>query len=408
MSEKKLRIAIIAPPWIALPVKGYGGIELVLQGLITAYKSRDNVEIELFANGERKMPGVKTHSLYKKDQFNHIYEPFFESYAIARAHLEFAYNYIKDDGHFDIVHDHVPHIGPAFWSMASKHTDNFPPVLHTFHGPPFVAADTKDIGSVYNTQDIEQIRDFGSLYMSCISEAMALTAPKNIKLRLVRAVHNGIKVSDFTFVPKKKDYFITLARFAPYKGQHIAVELAAKLKKRLRMAGTVADIGSNRKLFLELANPVSRYRNDAQFKYYSDKILPFVLRYPRITYAGSITGKRKMKFLSEAKALLFPITWEEPFGMSVVEALACGTPVIAMNRGAMPEIIQHGVTGFLANTIEEFEEYMLRVDEIDPEACRQSVIDHFSHTAMAEKYIASYLEIIEREDLKINNEIALK
>lgn len=400
MSEKKLRIAIIAPPWIALPVKGYGGIELVLQGLITALKAHQNIEIVLFANGQRKMPGIKTLSLHKQEQFKHIYEPFFESYAIVRAHLEFAYNYIKEDGNFDIIHDHTPHIGPAFWSMASQHTPGFPAVLHTFHGPPFVAADTQAPGSAYNTQDIEQIRDFGSLYFSCISETMSTTAPANIKPRLTCAVYNGVVVGDFPYTAKKKDYFVTLARFAPYKGQHIAVEAAAKLKKRLRMAGTIADIGTNRKLLRELSDPTSRYRSDSQFVYYSDKILPYVLRYPRITYSGSLTGKPKMKFLSEAKALLFPITWEEPFGMAVIEALACGTPVIAMNRGAMPEIIQHGVTGFLANTTKEFEEYMLRIDEIDPAACRQSVVDYFSNTAMADKYLACYKEILEREVLK--------
>ncbi|MDB5179465.1 MAG: hypothetical protein JWN12_97 [Candidatus Saccharibacteria bacterium] len=400
MIQKKLRIALIAPPWLALPVKEYGGIELVLQGLISALQSHENIEVELFANGQRTLRGVKTHSLFKKEQFEHINEPYFESYAIVRAHLEFAYNYIKKAGNFDLIHDHVPHIGPAFWSMASSHTKELPPVLHTFHGPPFTAADSTDFGSVYNTKDLEQIQDFGSWYANCISEVMALSAPENIKPRLLRSVHNGVAVKDFPFVAKKKEYFVTLARFASYKGQHIAVEAAAKLKKRLRMAGPVSNIGSNRKLLLELSNPTSHYRNDAQFMYYSDKILPYVLQNPRITYSGSLSGKRKMKFLSEAKALLFPVTWDEPFGVSVIEALACGTPVIAMNRGAMPEIIQHGVNGFLANTVEEFEQYMLRIDEINPEDCRQSVIDQFSNTAMAEKYISCYYEVLEREALK--------
>ena len=399
MLLKKLRVAVVAPPWLALPVKEYGGIELVLQGLIAALKLHENIEVELFANGERTLPGIKTHSLFKKEQFEHIYEPYFESYAFVRAHLEYSYNYIKKDGNFDIIHDHVPHIGPAFWSMASRHTDEIPPVLHTFHGPPFTSADSKDFGSVYNTKDIEQIKDFGSWYASCISEAMSLSAPKNIKPRLVCPVYNGVIVEDFPFVANKKDYFVTLARFAPYKGQHIAAEAAAKLKKHLRMAGSIADIGSNSKLLLELSNPTSRYRNDPQFIYYSDKILPYVLQYRHITYSGSLSGKRKTKFLSEAKALLFPITWDEPFGMSVIEALACGTPVIAMNRGAMPEIIEHGVNGFLAHTIEEFEQYMLRIDEINPEDCRLSVINKFSNTAMAEKYIASYYEVLEREEL---------
>jgi glycosyltransferase involved in cell wall biosynthesis len=145
---------------------------------------------------------------------------------------------------------------------------------------------------------------------------------------------------------------------------------------------------------LELSNPLSSYRSHPHFKYYSDKILPYTIKYPRITYSGNLSGSAKIKFIAEAKALLFPIQWEEPFGMSVIEALACGTPVVAMNRGAMPEIIEHGVTGFLANNEEEFTEYMKRVDEIDPAACRRSVEEKFSASAMAEAYLERYKDII--------------
>lgn len=396
MEKKRLKVAIIAPPWMALPVKGYGGIELVLEGLVTSLKKRGDIDIEIFANGQHKLKGVKTHSLFKKSQLEHIYEPYFESYAIVRAHLEFAYNRIKKAGDFDIIHDHTPHVGPAFWSMATANNSDLPPVLHTFHGPPFVGEGSSGYGSVYNTADIEQIEDFGAFYAACISNVMTKTAPKNVQPRLMKAVHNGVDLDMFPFVEQKRNYFITLARFSPYKGQHIAVKAAAKLKKRLRMAGSVGDITSNRRLLFELANPVSKYRNDQQFIYYSDKILPYVLRNPRITYSGSLGGRAKMKFLSEAKALLFPIEWEEPFGMAVIEALACGTPVIAMNRGAMPEIIEHGVTGFLANNQKEFEEYMLRIDEISPAACRESVIKKFSTDAMSHHYVARYKEVIKK------------
>lgn len=147
---------------------------------------------------------------------------------------------------------------------------------------------------------------------------------------------------------------------------------------------------------LELANPLSSYRSNDQFRYYSDKIYPKVLRYRSITYSGNLSGKRKLTFLSQAKALLFPICWDEPFGMAVIEALACGTPVVAMNHGAMPEIIEHGVNGFLANTEEEFIEYMGRVDEIDPHACRRSIEERFSVDAMADSYIARYKDVIAR------------
>jgi glycosyltransferase involved in cell wall biosynthesis len=160
------------------------------------------------------------------------------------------------------------------------------------------------------------------------------------------------------------------------------------------MAGTVAGIGTSRKLLLELSNPLSPYRKNEEFRYYSDKILPAVLRYPRITYAGNLSGRKKMKFIANAKALLFPIQWEEPFGMAVIEALACGTPVVAMRRGAMPELIEHGVNGFLADTEEEFYNYADRVGEIDPAKCRESVERQFSAKLMAQEYIKRYKEVI--------------
>lgn len=392
--NQSLHVAIVAPPWLAMPIKGYGGIELVLQSLAKALK-KQGVNVELFANGEHVMRGVKTHSLYKTEQFSHIYEPYYESFPIVEAHLLYAYNKIKKDGTFDIIHSHVPHIGPAFWTLATRDS-GIPPVLSTFHGPPFTASTKHDVGALYNTADLEQLEDLQRFYATCISEAMTVTSPSRIAHRMLPAVHNAVTLSDFPFVADKKSYFVTLARFAPYKGQHIAVRAAARLKKRLRMAGVVADISSNRKLLLELANPLSRYRSDPQFRYYSDRILPYVLRYRTITYSGNLSGKRKLKFLSEAKALLFPIEWDEPFGMSVLESLACGTPVIAMNRGAMPEIIEHGVTGFLANTEEEFMEYMERIDEIDPAACRRSVEQKFSADAMATAYIDRYHEVIRR------------
>jgi len=392
--RKRLRVAVIAPPWLAMPVDGYGGIELVIQNLVIGLKSH-GVDVELFANGERKIPGIKTRSLYKVEQFNHIYEPYFESFPVVQAHLMYAYNTIKKDGNFDIIHAHVPHIGPAFWSMATA-DKGIPPVLATFHGPPFTIAAGNEIGAVYNTDDLVQIKAFNRFYAVCISNVMTKTAPKNIAARMLPAVHNAINPDEFPFVEHKKSYFVTMARFAPYKGQHIAIKGALKHKIPLKMAGPVADIKSGRRLMLELANPLSSYRSNDQFRYYSDKIYPKVLRYRSITYSGNLSGKRKLTFLSQAKALLFPICWDEPFGMAVIEALACGTPVVAMNHGAMPEIIEHGVNGFLANTEEEFIEYMGRVDEIDPHACRRSIEEKFSVDAMAGNYIERYNEVIAR------------
>jgi len=389
-----MRVAIIAPPWLALPVKGYGGIELVLEGLIDGLR-RQGVEVEVFGNGERKIRGIKTHSLYKTDQFQHIHGPYYETAPIVQAHLTFALNKIREDGKFDVIHDHNTMIGPSFFAQATQ-LKGVPPVLHTFHGPPFTDTSERSGDIVNNRTHLEQLKDHGKMYMVCISEAMANTAPSAIKPHLLKAVHNAIDVSLFPLRESKRDYFITLARFNKDKGQAVAAKFAAEQKQRLKMAGTVAGIGSRSKLTLELSNPLSPYRANHEFRYFSDEILRYTIRYPSISYVGNVSGDRKLNFIANAKALLFPIDWEEPFGMAVIEALACGTPVVAMNRGAMPEIIEHGVTGFLANTEEEFGEYMKRVGEIDPAKCRESVEKRFGADAMAKAYIKRYEEIIKR------------
>ncbi len=393
MAKTKLRVAIITPPWLALPVKGYGGIELVIEGLVKNLLKL-GVDVELFGNGERKMRGVKTHSLYKEEQFKYIERPYYDTIPILHAHMTFSLNKIIEDGKFDVIHDHNTFLGPTLLGYATK-DKRIPPVLHTLHGPPPSDSETIKRDMPDNRPQFEQLTDMGRMYMVGISEAMNRAMPKVSQSHILTAVHNAVDVTDFPFVADKKNYYITLARFTPDKAQHVAARLAAKHKLRLRMAGTVAGIGTPQKLILELSNPLSKYRASEGFRYYSDKILPYVIRHPRITYSGNLSGKKKMKFLSEAKALLFPIDWEEPFGMAVIEALACGTPVVAMNRGAMPEIIEHGVNGFLANTEQEFEEYLLRVNEIDPAACRKSVEDTFSALGMAKQYVERYREVIE-------------
>ena len=397
MSEKKkLRVAIIAPPWLALPIKGYGGIELVLDGLIDGLVSK-GIEVEVFGNGQHTTKGIKTHSLYKTEQYKYIHHPVYESLPILGAHLQFALTKIKQDGNFDIIHDHTGFYGAQLLAWATADPE-LPPMVSTHHGPPFSPKTKGDNGTPSNYPYWEQLGEhMGRTYIVGISKALMRPAPRSMKSHILPPVYNALEMDHFKMAKTKKNYFITLARFAEDKGQHIAVKLAVRKKLRLRMAGTVASIESNRKLLLELANPMSQYRAAADFRYYSDKILPTVLRHPKITYSGNLSGPRKQKFIGEAKALLFPIQWDEPFGMAVIEALACGTPVIAMNRGAMPEIIEHGVNGFLADTEEEFAEYIDRIDEIDPEECRRTVAEKFSSDAMAAAYIDRYHEVIKRD-----------
>lgn len=392
-----LRVAMIAPPWLSIPPRGYGGIEVVIDGLVQGLVDK-GVSVDLFSLPSSRAPkGVTIHSLFTEEQYKDIHKPMYESLPILGAHLQFALDTIRRDGGFDIIHDHNGYYGPQLLSwVAGLH--GLPPAVHTLHGPPFSNEETIGQGIPDNTVFWDQIASNPSKqsYIIGISQTLMHPAPKALLPYILDPVYNAIHTKLFPFAQEKGDYFITLARFSPEKGQHLAVQLCADGGHPLKMAGTVAGIGSSKQLLLELANPLSPYRNAVDFRYYSDHVLPLTVNENTIEYIGNVEGKQKMEFMAGAKALLFPIQWEEPFGLAVIEALACGTPVVAMNRGAMPEIITHGYNGFLANNADEFAQYMRRVHEIDPRNCRESVEQKFSARVMAEAYIDRYKEAIRR------------
>ena len=388
-----MRVAIIAPPWLALPVKGYGGIEVVLEGLIRELLLL-GVEVVVFGNLEHKMSNVETHGIFTTEQYHDIAKPMYDVLPIMAAHMQYALDEIKADGGFDIIHDHNCYFGPELLAWATSDL-SLPPVVYTHHGPPFTSKETLAQGIPDSDPYWNQLANhMGRMYIIGISDSLMKPAPAKLHEHMLSTVYNAVMVESFPYVKEKKDYYITLGRFTHDKGQHIAAKLCAKKGFELRMAGIVGNIKTKTQLDIELSNPNSLFNATESFNYYKEKVLPYTVQSNKVFYVGSVDGEEKMKFLSEAKALLFSIYWEEPFGMVAIEALACGTPVVAMSRGAMPEIIEHGVNGFLADNEEEFEMYMDRIDEIDPAACRKSVEDKFSAKAMAAAYLDRYEQAI--------------
>ena len=380
---------MLAPPWLPVPPVGYGGIENVIAPLVPELM-RSGVDVEVFTIGESPIEATRKHHLYASGQHSHIHKPYYDTLPVIGAHMLHALRTIEADGGFDLIHDHNFYLGPLMFAFARS---TLPPVIHTLHGPPFTTPDRLALGIPDNLPLWRQLDHDSRLYFVPISQALADAAPKELHSRMLPRVHNSVNVCDFPFVEKKSDYFITLARFHPDKGQAIAVKACRDLGYPLKMAGSVADLDKPNKVLLELANPLSRYRGLADFRYYSDQIFPYLLD-GVIENVGDISGERKMCLISHARALLFPIQWEEPFGMSAIEALACGTPVVAYARGAMPEIIEHGVNGFLAHNFTEFKRYMKQVGRISPQACRDSVIRKFSAKVLAKQYIDRYKQVI--------------
>lgn len=383
-----LRVAMIAPPWLPIPPEGYGGIENVLHALVPEL-IKQGVDVELFATGDSTMPATKNHWLYETGQYEHIHKPQYDSMPISIAHIMFALDKIRQDGNFDVIHDHNGFLGPLALAQGNG---ELPPSIHTIHGPPFSTPDRLELGIPDNVPMWKQFKNAKRLYFVPISKALVKNAPDELRPRILEPVYNSINIDLFPFVDKKDDYFMTLARFHPEKGQALAVQAALELGENLKMAGAVAGIMHPKKVLLEIGNPLSQYRGIIDFRYFSDNVFPHLN--DTIQHVGEVAGNEKLKFISRAKALLFPISWDEPFGMAAIEAMACGTPVVAMARGALPEIIDHGVNGFLAKNDDEFKYYMKRVGEIDPRACRESVAKKFSAKEVSKGYVDRYKQVI--------------
>lgn len=388
--SKRLKIAMIAPPWLNMPPTGYGGIEYMVHYLTTELEELGH-EVHLFTVGDTSTKAHRKNYIYPIGQFRHIQRPWYEALPIEAAHINMALNMVKTAGDFDVIHDHNFYIGPAM--MANLDPKVFPPVLHTLHMP--FSDDAKvEAGAPDNREMYAQLKYNKRLFFNGISYSQLKGAPPEITPRLVGAVHNAVDINDYPLETKKDDYFLTIARFCEEKGVGTAAKLCAEQGYKLKMAGLISTIASPHQLKEELTLTYSRYEEDQEFAYFKQHVAPYVSE--DIEYIGAIYGRQKHEITGRAKALLWPITWEEPFGMAPIDVMATGTPVIAYRRGAVTEMIEHGVNGFIADTEDEFREYMHRVHEIKPEDCRAVVEERFSARVMARSYVEGYNRIIAR------------
>jgi glycosyltransferase involved in cell wall biosynthesis len=211
--------------------------------------------------------------------------------------------------------------------------------------------------------------------------AISESAQRQVKypLNFVGVVYNGIDMRQYRPRSRRQmeDFFVWLGRFSPEKGPHLAIEAARQARVPLVLAGTI-----------------DQYVR-ASVDYFHKQIEPLIDK-TQITYVGPVNLRQKVRLLSRARGFLNPIEWEEPFGLVMVEAMALGCPVISFNRGAAPEIIVDGETGFLVKTLDEMVEYIPRIDEIDRDALNPYVEQHFSARVMAEGYTKVYEQVIDQ------------
>jgi glycosyltransferase involved in cell wall biosynthesis len=344
MSQGPLSIALVAPPWFPIPPEAYGGIEWVCFWLTEGLLERGH-QVTLVACG--------------KDQTSARYQAIFLDHprglgSAGEAMVEVLYaaevTRFLADSSFDVVHDQS-FAGPLTAGARGA------PTIVTAHGPA-------------NGM-------FGDWYR-IISRTVPLVAISEAQRRITPAinwfgtVHNGVRVADYPFREQKDDFVLFLGRMVPEKGAAEAIDAA-------RRAG----------LPIVLAAKCSE---PAELRYFEAEIAPRLAADTR--WLGEANTAAKKDLLSRARCLLVPIRWEEPFGLTMIEAMACGTPVVAFACGAAPEIVAHGTTGFLCEDVEEMATFIRRVGDLDATDCRASVSTRFDSSVMVRRYETLYRQLI--------------
>jgi glycosyltransferase involved in cell wall biosynthesis len=334
-----MRIAQVSPLVESVPPKLYGGTERVVSYL-TEELVRLGHDVTLFASGDSdtraELVPVVPQSLRLADARDYIpYTCMLVDRVMRRAH------------EFDVVHFHIDFFHFPFARMAAPRT------VTTLHG----RLDSPDLHAFY--------RVFPRLPVVSISDAQRLPMPP---VNWRATILHGLPPELLRFYPQPEEYFAFLGRMSPEKRPDRAIRIARQSGVKLKMAAKV---------------------DKADRQYFKSEIEPS-LNDPLIEFVGEVGGEAKNRFLGLARALLLPIDWPEPFGLVMIEAMACGTPVIAFNQGSVPEVLENGVTGFIVNSVEEAVAAAARVDTLDRALIRRRFEDRFTAERMAHDYVAVY------------------
>lgn len=341
---KKLSIAVVAPPWFSVPPEGYGGVEAMCANLVDGLAARGH-RVALIAAGKSNTAAEHYFS-FDEPQPYRINESIADLYHAAVADSVIA------DGGFDVVHDHSL-AGPLLARTRSI------PTLCTFHS--------------------NLSGDF-LRYFQAVSASISLVAlsrshqEANPDVEWDGYVYNGIRTADFPFRDRsaKEDWVLFLGRATRSKGMHVAIDAARAAGRRIVLA--------------------AKCNEPHEKRYFDNNVLPRLG--DDTEWLGEVDFTRKGDLLSRASCLVNPICWEEPFGLVMAEALACGTPVVAHDHGAAAEIIEDGVTGFVRESFEDLVAAIGKADSLSSADCRAQAVERFDMDVMIEGYERKYLELL--------------
>jgi len=352
-----LREGIIAPTWIA---------HYLTEGLV-----KKGHEVFLFGSSDSetkaKLISGGLPSLSKNKNWSKIYKKLEEKNDIKwKGSLVLNYELIllkklyklNEKENFDIIQLHNNRLRSLFFASFTK-----TPVFYTLHDRLSHPYDTNLTGLICSKIKEKNIR-----FIS-ISDSQRKPNPN---LNYASTVYNGIDINKFSFNEKKGDYLVAAGRILPWKGFNIAIKVAQETGEKLKIAGTIPP--------------------DHKETYWDKEIKPHLSE--KITYEGVLNQNQMVKLYKNAKAFLMPIDWEEPFGLVMTESMACGTPVIAFNRGSVPELIKDGETGFIVKDTKEMIEAVKKIDQIDRKACRKRVEENFTIKRMVDSYEKTYQKIL--------------
>ena len=333
-----MKIAVLAPVAWRTPPRHYGPWEQMASNLTEGLVA-NGLEVTLFATGDSitiaNLDAV-IDAGYEEDRSQ-------DAKVVECLHIS---NLMEKAGEFDIIHNHYDFLPLSYSGLVKT------PLITTIHG-----FSSEKILRVY-----QKYNDLGN-YVSISN------ANRHPSLNYLATVYNGLETKNFDFNDHPEDYLVFFGRIHPDKGTAEAIEIAIKTNKRLIIAGIVQ-----------------------HSEYFRERVEPYLN--VKITFIGSAGPEKRNELLRNAIALLHPISFEEPFGLSVAEAMLCGTPVIAFNKGSMPELIKHDETGFLVNNVDEAAEAVENLSSISRSICRQWAVEQFSQEKMVEDYIALYHQIL--------------